>query len=95
VSNIAFFHIGSNNRPATEYVVKNIRSFHPKSPYLLASDNALSFFDIAQENKTDYVHYNEKEVLLISPLVFYSHFLRKLRIARYSKVYALVRLFPA
>ena len=60
MSNIAFFHIGSNNRPATEYVVKNIRSFHPKSPYLLASDNALNFFDIAQENKTDYVHYIEK-----------------------------------
>jgi hypothetical protein len=60
VSNVAFFHIGANNRKSTEYVVKNIRSFYPDAPYHLGSDNAMDFSDIALENNTNYKHYDVK-----------------------------------
>jgi hypothetical protein len=60
VSNIAFFHIGSNKPKATEFVVNNIRSFHPNAPYILMSDDALDFRQVAAKHKTDYIHCNKK-----------------------------------
>lgn len=59
MTDISFFHIGSNNLLATESVVKNIRSFHPKNPYFLSSDNAINFMDVAVPNNTSYTHFSK------------------------------------
>lgn len=60
MSNISFFHIGSNKRTATENVVNNIIQFYKPEVYLLGSDNALSFADFAIQKKINYVYYNKK-----------------------------------
>lgn len=60
MSKIFVFHIGSNNRTATENVVNNILQFHAPEHYLLASDNALSFAEFALSKKMNYTYYNKK-----------------------------------
>lgn len=62
MSNISFWHCGSNKPHATEFAIQNVRKHHPNAYYHLCVDgqNMEEFYKIAKRYDCDFVYYDRK-----------------------------------
>ena len=62
MSNISFWHCGSNKPHATEFAIANVRKHHPNAYYHLCVDgqNMEEFYRIAKKYDCDFVYYDRK-----------------------------------
>jgi len=62
MSNLSFWHCGSNKPHATEFAIANVRKHHPNDYYHLCVDgqNLEEFYKIARKYDCDFVYYDRK-----------------------------------